>query len=116
MTRRCSIVLGMAANFGEVAACSGVDENLPTGAQGIVVPSGGSTLVILEDARGLDVRSTMPSKVYVYEFKAKQERAVPTRNASNASEAMRRFEMVLGVSSGSRLTLRLDLTQSHRPR
>jgi hypothetical protein len=62
MTRRCSIVLGMAANFREVAACSGVDENLPTGAQGIVVPSGGSTLVILEDARGLDVRSTCPQR------------------------------------------------------
>jgi hypothetical protein len=27
MTRGCSIVLGMAANFREVAACSGVDEN-----------------------------------------------------------------------------------------
>ena len=39
------------------------------GGQEIVVPSGGSTLVILEDARGLDGRSTMPSKVYVYEFK-----------------------------------------------
>jgi len=58
----------MAAIFREVAAYSGVDENLPTGGQEIV-PSGGSTLVILEDARGLDVRSTMPSKVYVYEFK-----------------------------------------------
>jgi hypothetical protein len=73
--------------------------------------SGGSTLVILEDGGGLDVRSTMPSKVYVYEFKTKQERATVARNASNPSEAMRLFEMVLGVSSGSRLTLRLDLTR-----
>jgi len=63
----------MAAVFREVAAYSGVDENLPTGGQEIVVPSGGSTLVILEDARGLDVRSTMPSKVYVYEFKTKPQ-------------------------------------------
>src|SRR4029077_1114064 len=39
----------MAAIFREVAPCSGVDENLPTAGQGIVVPSGGSTLVILED-------------------------------------------------------------------
>ena len=45
----------MAAIFREVAAYSGVDENLPTAGQGIVVPSGGSTLVILEDGRGLDV-------------------------------------------------------------
>ena len=82
----------MAAAFREVAAYSGVDENLPTGGQGIVVPSGGSTLVILEGARGLDVRSTIPSKVHVYEFKTKQERAGAVRNASNPSEAMRRFD------------------------
>jgi hypothetical protein len=82
----------MAAIFREVAAYSGVDENLPTGGQGIVVPSGGSTLVILEDARGLDVRSTLPSKVYVYEFKTKHERAVAAKSASNPSEAMRRFD------------------------
>src|SRR5580700_5886343 len=65
----------MAATFREVTSDSGVDENLPTGGQGIVVPSGGSTLVILQDGRGLDVRSTIPSKVYVYEFKTRQERA-----------------------------------------
>jgi len=92
MTGRCSIVLGMAATFREVAPYSGVDENLPTGGQGIVVPSGGSTLVILEDGRRLDVLSTMPSKVYVYEFKTKQERARVARNASNPSEAVRRFD------------------------
>ena len=84
--------LGMAATFREVTADSGVDENLPTGGQGIVVPSGGSTLVILQDCRGLDVRSTIPSKVYVYEFKTRQERAGAVRNASNPSEAMRRFD------------------------
>jgi hypothetical protein len=82
----------MAATFREVGAYSGVDENLPTGGQGIVVPSGGSTLVILEDGRGLDVRSSIPSKVYVYEFKTKQERTGAVRNASNPSEAMRRFD------------------------
>ena len=82
----------MAATFREVTADSGVDENLPTGGQGIVVPSGGSTLVILQDGRGLDVRSTIPSKVYVYEFKTRQERAGAVRNASNPSEAMRRFD------------------------
>jgi len=82
----------MAAIFREVAAYSGVDENLPTGGQGIVVPSGGSTLVILEDGGGLDVRSTMPSKVYVYEFKTKQERAVAAKNASNPSKAQQRFD------------------------
>jgi hypothetical protein len=82
----------MAATFREVAAYSGVDENLPTGGQGIVVPSGGSTLVILEGARGLDVRSTVPSKVHVYEFKKRQERAGAVQNASNPSEAMRRFD------------------------
>ena len=82
----------MAATFREVTAYSGVDENLPTGGQGIVVPSGGSTLVILQDGRGLDVRSTIPSKVYVYEFKTGQERAGAVRNASNPSEAMRRFD------------------------
>ena len=60
--------------------------------QGIVVPGGGSTLVILEDGRSLEVRSTMPSKVYVYEFKTKQERATAARNSSNPSEAVRRFE------------------------
>ena len=82
----------MAATFREVTAYSGVDENLPTGGQGIVVPSGGSTLVILQDGRGLDVRSTLPSKVYVYEFKTRQDRAGAVRNASNPSEAMRRFD------------------------
>jgi hypothetical protein len=82
----------MAAAFREVAAYSGVDENLPTGGQGIVVPSGGSTLVILEGARGLDVRSTIPSKVHVYEVKKRLERAEAARNASNPSEAMRRFD------------------------
>src|SRR3984893_1164548 len=82
----------MAATFREVVAYSGVDENLPTGGQGIVVPSGGSTLVILEDGKGLDVRSSIPSKVYVYEFKTRQERAGAVRNASNPSEAMRRFD------------------------
>jgi len=82
----------MAATFREVTAYSGVDENLPTGGQGVVVPSGGSTLVILQDGRGLDVRSTIPSKVYVYEFKTRQERAGAVRNASNPSEAMRRFD------------------------
>jgi hypothetical protein len=82
----------MAATFREVAAYSGVDENLPTGGQGIVVPSGGSTLVILEGARGLDVRSTIPSKVHVYEVKKRLERAEAARNASNPSEAMRRFD------------------------
>ena len=82
----------MAATFREVTSDSGVDENLPTGGQGIVVPSGGSTLVILQDGRGLDVRSTIPSKVYVYEFKTRQERAGAVRNASNPSEAMRRFD------------------------
>ena len=82
----------MAATFREVTAYSGVDENLPTGGQGIVVPSGGSTLVILQDGRGLDVQSTMPSKVYVYEFKTRQERTGAVRNASNPSEAMRRFD------------------------
>jgi hypothetical protein len=92
MMRRCSVVLGMSAVFREVAPYSGVDENLPTGVQGIVVPSDGSTLVILQDGRGLDVRSTMPSKVHVYEFKTSQERAVAARNAPNPSEATRRFD------------------------
>ena len=40
----------------------------------------------------LDVRSTVPSKVHVYEFKKRQERAEAARNASNSSEAMRRFD------------------------
>ena len=82
----------MAANFREVAAFSGVDEKLPSGGQGIVIPSGGSTLVILENAKGLDVRSTLPSKVHVYEFTTKQERAGAAKNASNPAEALRRFE------------------------
>src|ERR1700756_551720 len=82
----------MGPMFREVAAYSGVDENLPTSGQGIVVPSGGSTLVILEDAKGFDVRSTIPSKVDVYEFKTKQERADAAKNASNPSEAIRRFD------------------------
>jgi hypothetical protein len=38
------------------------------------------------------VRSTVPSKVHVYEFKKRQERAEAARNASNLSEAMRRFD------------------------
>ena len=92
-TCRRSLVLGVAATFREVAAYSGVDENLPTGGQGIIVPSGGcSTLVILEGGRGLDVRSTVPSKVHVYEFKKKQERAEAARSASNPAEAMRRLD------------------------
>lgn len=87
-----SVVPVMSAIFREVAPYSGVDENLPTGVQGIVVPSGGSTLAILQDGRGLDVRSTLPSKVHVYEFKTKQERAAVARNAPNPSEAAGRFD------------------------
>src|SRR5262245_19701997 len=82
----------MPAMFRELAANSGVDENLPTGGQGIVIPSGRSTLVILQDGRGLDVRSTVPSKVHVYEFKKRQERTDAAKNAANPSEAMRRFD------------------------
>jgi hypothetical protein len=82
----------MAAMFREVAKYSGLDENLPSGGQGIVIPSGGSTLVILEGGNGLDVRSTLPAKVHVYEFKTKDERAGAARNASNPSDAMRRFD------------------------
>jgi hypothetical protein len=70
----------MSANFREVAAYSGLDEKLPSCGQGIVILSGGSTLVILEDAKGLDVRSTIPSKVHVYEFTTKQGRAGAQRN------------------------------------
>src|SRR5262249_28415451 len=62
------------------------------GRQGIVVPSRGSTLVILEDGGGLDVRPNMPSKVYVYEFKTRQERAAAARNAFNPSEATLRLD------------------------
>src|SRR6476661_6856370 len=99
------------ATFREVTAYSGVDENLPSGGQGIVIPSGGSTLVILEDGRGLDVRSTVPSKVQVYEFKKRRNepgrhktpRILPRR----CDDSMR----ILGVSSGSRPTLRWDLTR-----
>jgi hypothetical protein len=82
----------MAAIFREVAPYSGVDENLPTGGQGIVVPSTGSTLVILEDGKGLDVRSNMPSKVHVYELTTKHDRAGAARSASNPSEATQRFD------------------------
>ena len=53
--------------------------------------------MILQDARGLDVRSTIPSKVHVYEFKTRQERAEAVRNASNPSEAMRTM-MILAYS------------------
>jgi hypothetical protein len=34
----------------------------------------------------------MPSKVYVYEFKTRQERAAAARNALNPSEATRRLD------------------------
>jgi hypothetical protein len=82
----------MAATFREVAVYSGVDESLPTGGQGIVVPSGRSNLVILQDGKGLVVQSTVPSKIEVYEFKKKQERADVAKNASNPADAVRRFE------------------------
>jgi hypothetical protein len=97
--------------FREVTAYSGVDENLPSGGQGIVIPSGGSTLVILEDGRGLDVRSTVPSKVQVYEFKKRQERAGAAQNASNPSEAMRRFDEDSWRIFRIKPTLRWDLTR-----
>ena len=84
-------VFGM-ATFREVAPNSGVDEKLPSGSsQGIVVPSGGSTLVILQDGKGLDVRSSVPSKVDVHEFKTEHERSDAAKNASNPSEAKQRF-------------------------
>ena len=83
--------------FREVAAYSGVDEKLPSGGQGIVIPSlttnpGASTLVILEGGNGLAVQSSLPAQVHVYEFKTKQERADATRNALNQSDAIRRLE------------------------
>jgi hypothetical protein len=81
----------MGATFREVAPYTGVDESLPSGAQGIVVPSGGSTLVILQDGKGLDVRSSVPSKVQVHEFTKKQEQTDAAKSASNPSEAAQRF-------------------------
>src|SRR5262249_26147867 len=81
----------MGATFREVAPYTGVDESLPSGAQGIVVPSGGSTLVILQDGKGLDVRSSGPSKVLPHEFTKKQERTEAAKNPSNPSEAAQRF-------------------------
>jgi len=79
--------------FREVAAYSGVDEKLPTkGKQGIIIPKGGSTLVILEGGNGLTVQSTLPAQVHVHEFKTKQERADATRNATNPSDAIRRLD------------------------
>jgi len=81
----------MAATFREVAVYSGVDESLPTGGQGIVVPSGGSTLVILQDGKGLNVQSTVPAKVHVHEFTKNQEQADAAKKASNPSEAKQRF-------------------------
>jgi hypothetical protein len=55
------------------------------------VPSGGSTLVILQEGKGLDVRSTVPSRVHVHEFKTEHERTDAAKNASNPSEAKQRF-------------------------
>src|SRR5215468_5547981 len=81
----------MVAKFREVAPYTGVDEDLPSHKQGIVVPSGGSTLVILQDGQGLNVRSTLPSKVHVHEFTKKQEQTDAAKNASNPSEAAQRF-------------------------
>src|SRR5215211_2934109 len=81
----------MAATFREVAVYSGVDESLPTGGQGIVVPSGGSTLVILQDGKGLNVQSTVPAKVHVHEFTKNQEQTDAAKKASNPSEAKQRF-------------------------
>lgn len=79
--------------FREVAAYSGVDEKLPTkGKQGIIIPKGRSTLVILEGGNGLTVQSTLPAQVHVQEFKTKQERADATRNATNPSDAIRRLD------------------------
>jgi hypothetical protein len=82
----------MAASFREVAAYSGVDEKLPSGGQGIIIPSGGSTLVILENAKGLDVSYTIHSKLHVCDFRTKQERAGAAKNSPNPDEALRRFE------------------------
>src|SRR5215211_7751302 len=81
----------MAATFREVAVYSGVDESLPTGGQGILVPSGRSTLVILQDGKGLNVQSTVPSKVRVDEFTKGQEQTDAAKNASNPAEAKQRF-------------------------
>ena len=81
----------MAAKFREVAPYTGVDENLPSRGQGIVVPSHGSTLVILQDGKGLKVKSTLPPKVRVYEFQTNQEQSEMARKASNPSEAKQRF-------------------------
>jgi hypothetical protein len=81
----------MTAKFREVAPYMGVDENLPSGGQGIVIPSDGSNLVILQDGKGLKVRSTLPPKVRVYEFQTNQEQSEMAKKASNPSEAKQRF-------------------------
>ena len=81
----------MGATFRELAPNSGVDENLPSGGQGIVVPSGGSTLVILQDGKGLNVQATVPSKVHVHEFTTKQEHADAAKSAANPAEAAQRL-------------------------
>ena len=80
----------MAARFREVAPYRGIDENLPSGGQGMVIPSGGSNLVILQDGKGLKVQSTLHPKVRVYEF-TNQEQTDAAKNAANPSEAKQRF-------------------------
>jgi hypothetical protein len=79
------------ATFREVAPNSGVDEKLPSGAQGIVIPSGGSRLVILQDGKGLKVKSTLPSEVHVHELTKNQEQSDAAKKAANPSEAKQRF-------------------------
>jgi hypothetical protein len=81
----------MPTKFREVAPYTGVDENLPSGGQGIVVPSGGSTLVILQDGKGLKVQSTLHPKVRVYEFTTNHEQSEMAKKASNPSEAKQRL-------------------------
>lgn len=91
----------MAAKFREVTKYSGVDEDLSTSYQGIIVRLKGSNQVMLEDGAGLIVRANLPSAVKVREITSNYPAALSANQlASLKSRALRLFEISADVVAG----------------
>ena len=78
----------MPAAFRQVSPYAGVDERLPTGSAGIVVPRKGSNLVLLEDGAALKVASNLSPTVQV-DSAATVSRSVAPASASFPAARLR---------------------------
>jgi hypothetical protein len=84
----------MAAKFREITKYSGVDEDLNTSYQGIVIPLKGLNRVMLSNGAGLKVSSNLPSLVKVKEITSNYPGSLTADQTSNLkSGTLRLFEI-----------------------